>query len=45
MVEIEVEASKSDPLVEGLTLNMDSIDKEITHRNSGIASISIKIVS
>ena len=32
MVEIGVEASNNDPLVEGLTMNMNAIDEEIAQK-------------
>ena len=39
MVEIGVnKASKSDPLVEGLTLNMDSIDEEIAQKKDQLSN-------
>ena len=41
MVEIGVnKASKSDPLVEGLTLNMDSIDEEIAQKKDQLSKLN-----
>ena len=40
MVEIGAEASKNDPLVEGLTMNMDMIDEEIAQKKEQIANLA-----
>ena len=40
MLEIGAEASKNDPLVEGLTMNMDMIDEEIAQKKEQIANLA-----
>ena len=40
MVEIGVEESKNDPLVKGLTMNMNMIDEEIAQKSEQLAKLN-----